>query len=40
MKRVGNTENIIYRKLEQEDLDIFISMRIKQLQEEGATGMN
>lgn len=28
---------IIYRKLETKDLDTFISMRIKQLREEGAT---
>ena len=29
--------NIIYKKLTEKELDIFISMRINQLREEGAT---
>jgi len=35
--RKGAKMNITYRKLEENDLDIFINMRITQLREEGAT---
>ena len=36
-ENAGNAMDITYRKLEEKDLDTFISMRITQLREEGAT---